>query len=206
MILPSSLRLGAIVIALMLGFALLRVAGSFTLGALHEARSAFDRGRHEALVSRPPRSLAVRADDYRRYPRADFGLIFDDSNGNRLDTFAGTYTKDLIALPDTTITMFLPAADLDSIYEAMIRIRFFDTAEPFPSLRVTNAIEPNTIQRLRARAGSVERELVWDSGTWAHGPITDDGKRLVELNRLIQRRIEAQPECQRLPRGVGGYL
>jgi hypothetical protein len=206
MSLPSSLRLGTLVMVLMLGFALLRVAGSLTLGALQAARVTFDRARHEALVARPPRPLTVRAEDYRRFPRAAFGLIYEDSNGNRLDTFAGTYTKDLIGHPDTTVAMVLPPADLDSIYEVMIRIRFFDPTELFPSLRVGSTIQPNTTHRLRARAGSIERELVWDTGTWVDGPTTDDGKRLLGALRLIWRRIKAHPVYQKLPKAFGGYF
>lgn len=198
--------MGALILALVLVVALLPAAGSFIAGVYQMGRGAIEGARHQALVARPPRLLPVRSEDFHRYPRSGFGLIYLDSNGNRLDTFAGTITKDLVNLTDTTIAVDLPPADLDSIHDAMIRIRFFDPDQLFPSLRLGSAIQPNTIHRLRARAGSAERELVWDSGTWVGGPTTDDGKRLLELFRLIWRRIEARPEYRTLPRPVGGYL
>jgi hypothetical protein len=202
----SFLRAGALTLGLALGGALLGIAGSFGFSAAYEIWARIEHARHDALVARPPRALAARHEDYGRYPRAGFGLVFWDSNGNRLDTFGGTCTKDLTAHPDTTIALVLSPVELDSIYQAMIDMRFFDPDQSFESIRTGMVdIEPNVTVHLRARAGAAERELVWDVGTMAHGPTTDDQKRLRRLAQLIWRRIESNSEYRRLPRPWGGY-
>ena len=70
--------------------------------------------------------------DRERYPRRGFGIVFESQWGFAVDTFAGRVTKDLVSIPDTTIDLRLSDAQLDTLYDAVLRMRLFDYPEPHP--------------------------------------------------------------------------
>ncbi len=198
-------RIALLALAIIACGALLRVIlyeGSRWVGA---GLARAERARLEALGRRPPKLLPVGAEDYRRYPRDGFGFVFENNVGDRIDTFAGTCRTELRTLPDTTIALRLTETDLDSIYEVMIRMHFFDPRQRFESVKVSNACSPPIVLHLFARAGTVTRELTWDvcclSSSYPNRP--DDQKRLIALTALIRRRIDGNSEYRKLPRPRG---
>ena len=68
----------------------------------------------------------------------DFNLIFRYGVGakNELNTFEGTYTRDMISDPSITVPLSLTEEEQDRIYKKMVEIDFFDYPEKF-SLTVT---------------------------------------------------------------------
>ena len=56
-----------------------------------------------------------------------FNIIFKYgiTAGNELDTFQGTYTRDMVADPPVTIELTLSGEEKDSIYQKMMEIDFF---------------------------------------------------------------------------------
>ena len=51
----------------------------------------------------------------RRQAPANFGFVLETGWGEKVDTFRGLVTKDLVADPDTTIALALSGAELDSV-------------------------------------------------------------------------------------------
>jgi hypothetical protein len=158
-----------------------------------------------AGARRPPRKLAIRSHDYQRYPREAFGFVLEDHWGNRVDTFAGTITRDLIADRDTTITMRLSNAEMDAIYEKAIEIRLFEFPGRLPD-RISGSMYPARRIRLVARAGDARQSLVWDTGGLVEGVPSDDWKRRRDLIRLIEGTVRAREEYRALPPPRGNRL
>ena len=166
------------------------------------ASSAFTRWRD----ARPPRPLPLRPGDRERYPRRGFGLVFESSWGERIDTFAGEATKDLCALPDTTIELRLSDAQLDTLYDAVICMRLFDYPEPHPPARGTGILCPSSKSRLVVRAGDATKVLTWESGDWPLLQVSDEWKRLRALTRTVSRMVASHPAYRALPPPSGSYL
>ena len=59
---------------------------------------------------------------------SSFNLIFKYGvrARNELNTFNGTYTKDMVMDPSITVNLSLSKEELDRIYQKMIKIDFFD--------------------------------------------------------------------------------
>ena len=65
--------------------------------------------------------------------QSNFNLIFQYGVGarNELNTFEGTYTKDMIMDPPITVNLTLSKEELDIIYQKMIEINFFGYPDEF---------------------------------------------------------------------------
>ena len=155
--------------------------------------------------SRPPRNLPLRAGDLERYPRRGFGMVFECEPDFRVDTFAGTASNPG-GSPDTTIRLRLSDAQLDTLYGAVIRMRFFDYPEPHPPIRRALGMVPSFRRRLLVRAGGATKTLAWETGVRPESPIPDAWKRVYALARLVARMVEADPAYRSLPSPRGGYM
>lgn len=149
-------------------------------------------------------ALGLGCDSW-RFPRSGFGFLLESGYGEKVDTFSGLVTKDMVGDPDTTIRLRLTEAELDTIYQAAIAIRLFDYPEPCPP-QVGNPWVPSTTMRLKIRAGWVTKEFSWETG---YGPAVgaeDEWRGLRQFVRLIERVVENRSEYRALPRAKGGYL
>ena len=65
--------------------------------------------------------------------QSGFNLIFRYGVGarNELNTFKGTYTRDMVQDPSITIPLSLTKDDLDKIYQKMVEIDFFSYPDEF---------------------------------------------------------------------------
>jgi hypothetical protein len=170
------------------------------VGWAHQPPPFVDHGvsDDEAFLKRPPQELPIRPIDYLRFPRVGFGFVLGDNTGFKIDTFRGTVTKDLVEDPDTTIALRLSPAEMDSIYQAMIAMRFFDL--PKPPLEFGGV--PFFITTFEAHAGLAVEHLEWS--TLGRRP-SDDWKRLDRLTRMIEAMVDRKPEWQALPKSRGAY-
>jgi len=146
----------------------------------------------------PVPSLPIRPEDRERFPRKGFGFVFETSRGERVDTFKGLVTKDLVCDPDTTIALMLTAAETDSIYQKMLEIRLLELLEPHSA-----ATQPDVTYHLSAQAGSTRRALEWRAGGLGGTP---DWRRLYQLIELIRKLVQARPEWRALPAARCGYM
>lgn len=143
--------------------------------------------------------------DSLRFPKWRFGFLLESGYGERVDTFSGLVTKDMVGDPDTTIRLQLSEAELDTIYEAAMAIRLFHYPEPCPA-QSGNPWVPSTTMRLKIRAGWATKEFSWDTG---YGPAVgaeDEWRGLRQFIRLIDRIVQSRDEYMALPRASGGYL
>ena len=122
---------------------------------------------------------------------------------NELNTFEGTYQKDLI-MDGTVVTEFsLTTAEQKSILAELQSNGFFelpDTVKAMPMI----AFEPNPgIQYLRAKHGEKDKTVSW----FYPLPQNDaNSERINSLTGFLIEVIESKPEYKALPPARGGYL
>lgn len=138
-----------------------------------------------------------------------FKLIFKYGVGakNVLDTFAGTYTKDMIIDPSITIPLALTEAEKTSIYQKMVEIDFFSYPDVFkvdvPPGGQATIVTPHTTYYFKVEYDSRVKELKWED------EIVNPDERATRLKTLInfiQKIIESRDEYKKLPEARGGYL
>lgn len=141
--------------------------------------------------------------------RSNFNLIFRYGVGanNELNTFRGTYTKDMILDPSITVGLSLSQEELYRIYQKMIEIDFFNYPENFsvfiPPGEGITMVTPYPTYYFKVEYNSKIKELSWGAEI-----VNEDEKadKLRELNELIIDIIESKEEYRRLPSPRGGYL
>ena len=144
-------------------------------------------------------------------PPAEAGFNFIFKYGvmarNELDTFKGTYTKDMVMDPPITVELSLSEEEMDGIYQKMIEIDFFAYADKF-SIHVP----PGGPIAIRTPYPSYYFKVEYDSGIkelwWEDEIVKEDEKadRLRELIELIRDIVESKKEYQELPEPRSGYL
>ena len=139
----------------------------------------------------------------------DFNLIFKYSVGakNELNTFKGTYTRDMILDPSITVKLSLSKEELDSIYQKMEAIEFFEYPDRFsvpipPDGRVV-MVTPYSSYYFKVIYDSKIKELWWEDEIKNDNIEAD---KLRELIKLIRDIIESKEEYKQLPPPRGGYL
>ena len=129
------------------------------------------------------------------------------SGGNTLDTFHGTYTKDMILDPAITIDMVLTAEEMDSIYQKMVEIDFFNYPDKFSVDVADNEtkteVTPYPTYFFKVEYSGKTKELLWHD-KYVNSDAQAD--KLKELINLIKSIIESKAEYQALPEPSGGYL
>jgi hypothetical protein len=139
-----------------------------------------------------------------RPPDFGFVLAYGVDAHNVIDTFAGTFTKDLVsglaryALAQATFT----PAELDTFYQRFAQIHI----ETYPELYgpVTNVFQtPYTTYYLRLRAAGREQIVRWAD---AHQSQEPEAVKLRQLLEDVQNAIQAKPAVKALPPAHGGYM
>jgi hypothetical protein len=147
--------------------------------------------------------------------------------GDGVDTFAGTVTKDLVPLPDTTAPLQLTADELESIRHKVVETRFFELPETL--VRGESSWEPGrggVLLQVYVRMGRKTRTVTlrgmterdiekldlerrgikfrdWsDQGT----PADQARRRLRALAEHIMAIVRARDEFRALPKAKGGYV
>ncbi len=135
--------------------------------------------------------------------RNPVNIIFKFGVGarNELNTFHGTYTKDLVIGGTVTARLILTTEELEKIEQKIIEVDFFNIPETFP-LKEQSPI-PDVNFYLMVNNGTATKEVSWsrnsemDSGTEA---------RLNQLAEFIYDIINEKPELKMLPPPNGAYL
>lgn len=125
---------------------------------------------------------------------------------NVLNTFEGTYTKDMIMDPPLTINMTLSGEELDAIYAKMLDIDFFNYPGEFrvpPRDGVSEIITPYSSYYFKVQYDSEVKELSWEDNNTIEN---EDAQKLRELISLIREIAETREEYIKLPPPRGGYL
>ncbi len=126
---------------------------------------------------------------------------------NTLDTFEGTFTKDMVTDPAITISFNLTAEEMDSIYQKMVEIDFFNYPDKFsitvPEGELKTEVTPYATYYFKVAYDGNIKELLWDD-KYTNSDAQAD--KLKELIHLIRDIIELKPEYQVLPEPTSGYL
>jgi hypothetical protein len=138
-----------------------------------------------------------------------FKLSYGSCGTDVIDTFTGTYTKDLIVSPAVTTTIALSKKDMSSIFDAMQRINIFAypseyTIDTNEASRV-GTIQPQTTYVFIVRNGVTKHSIRWVDNLIVD-PYPKEAAALHHVAQLIQEIISQQPEVQQLPIRGGGCL
>ncbi|MFC1949538.1 hypothetical protein ACFLW0_05140 [Chloroflexota bacterium] len=140
---------------------------------------------------------------------SNFNLIFryGVTARNELNTFEGTYTKDMIMDPSITVELSLTEEELDRIYQKMVEIDFFDYPDEFsvpiaPGGLVT-MVTPYSSYYFEVEYDSTVKELRWEDEIMNQN---EEADKLRELIRLIRDIIESKEEYKELPSPTSGYM
>ena len=141
--------------------------------------------------------------------QSDFNLIFKYGVGakNELNTFEGTYTRDMISDPSITVPLSLTEEEQDRIYKKMVEIDFFDYPEEF-SVSITAGERVGIVTPHSSYYFEVEYDSKIKTLWWEDNIINEDEKadKLRELIQLIKDIIESKDEYQKLPEPKSGYM
>lgn len=134
-----------------------------------------------------------------------FNLIF--RSGSQLNTFEGTYSRDMVVDPPVKIKMILSKDEKDKIYQKMQEIKFFDYPDKFsvtvPPGETISTVTPCPDYYLKVAIGSKVKELSWSDCMINKNEKAD---KLRELMKLIENTIESKAEYKALPTPRAGYL
>jgi hypothetical protein len=135
----------------------------------------------------------------------DFGFLaaFGVDGKMVLDTFAGTFHKDMVLPQNTTSTAGLSLTP-GQLQEAYSRLLALDVLS-YPADSIPNqngGVTPNEEYYLRLKAGGIEKEIRWNDTT-----LSDDhaAVALRDWFKWLQEEIYATPEYRALPDFRGGY-
>ena len=159
------------------------------------------------VMAIPFQSLEINSQvDTSSQTTASISLIYSygvDSK-NILDTFRGTFTKDMVVDPPITIWMSISSEEIQMIEAKLEEIGFFGPSykELLPSgLPIGQATPYSTYYLKVLYNGILVRELRWSDET-----IYSNGStKLYELCRLIKDIIVSKPDYKRLPQARAGY-
>lgn len=123
---------------------------------------------------------------------------------NELNTFNGTFTKDLVIDGTATTRLILSQEELNQIQSKLSDIGFYDFPNIFPS---TGVVTPRADYYLKVQNGSTVNEVTWYSDSFNDantGPQQVESD-LNQLYSLITGMIEGKLEYKLLPTANGAY-
>lgn len=130
----------------------------------------------------------------------NFNLIFRYGvrAKNQLNTFDGTFTKDMVTEPSITIKFRLTDNELAGIYQKINDLKLFDKDEEQSEGNMF--ITPCSSYYLKAQINSAQKELSWDN---CSKKISDKFQQFTDYLISI---IESKEEYKKLPKPKNGYI
>jgi len=135
---------------------------------------------------------------------SDFELLFKYGVGakNELDTFNGTYTKDMVIDPSITINLTLLVEEKWQIMNKMYSIDFFNLPNSFP-INPHMWKTPQTDYFLKVQNGTKTNEVYWNDNSILEDSVE---KNLNQLVIYLIEIIENKAVYKALPTPTAGYL
>jgi hypothetical protein len=139
----------------------------------------------------------------RQIPASNFGFTFEfgSCNVDVLDTFGGTFTRDMIVENDITVPLALTYAQMRTIYQMMVEIGLFDYPEvftiPTPENETIGTVTPAMEFRITVINGDLTKKLYWKDEII--DPTTPEADKLRTFFWLIIQMIQENPIYQELP-------
>jgi hypothetical protein len=142
-------------------------------------------------------NLVFQYDSSRNAINIDFK--FGVTARNELNTFDGTFTKDLILDGTIKTRLILSQQELAQIKTKLLDMGFFDYPPSFPSQGI---VSPRDDYLLKVQIGSAIKEVSWYSDSNLDSKTDAD---LNELHNLVTGIIIQKLEYKLLPAANGGY-
>jgi hypothetical protein len=120
---------------------------------------------------------------------------------NELDTFEGTFTKDLVMNGRATTRMVLSQEELKTIQTELTEIGFFSIPENFPS-NPSMTVDPQIDYCIIVQEANQTREVNWCNNSLMETNIENN---LMQMAAYLCDMIEQKPEYKALPPPNGGY-
>jgi len=139
----------------------------------------------------------------------EFSFVLEEAQGFRVDTRAGTVTKDMIADPDTTIRLRFSRGDLRAIQRAFRAVHLLDVPEPSPlypksSNGLIEVVQPSTAWTLDLDMDGQHRHWTWDTSRRVL-PATAQWDTLHAAVRTVRKMVEEYQDYRDLPSARGAY-
>ena len=142
---------------------------------------------------------------------SEFNLVFRYGHykaeaKNELNTFRGSFTRDMVMGSPITVKLCLTREDLDRIYLKMVEIDFFSYPDVFQiplSGDIKGGASHWDTYYLMVQNGTKVKTVRWDNRYFIS--VNEEHGNLMELASLIWEIIEAKPEYQRMPEPRAGY-
>jgi len=138
-----------------------------------------------------------------------FILKYGADAKNVLNTFDGTFTKDMIVDSSITTTLSLTPDELDSVKYEMGEIKIFDYPEKFTPREldypsdVMSTVDPHFTYYFKIQIGDQLKEILWNDINYSMAA------KAIKLRNLINhlvRMIHNKNEFKKLPPVRDGYL
>jgi hypothetical protein len=139
---------------------------------------------------------------------ADFAFTFEFSVCYRevLDTFDGTYTRQIAGEPDVHGPMVLNAEQMQAVYDKLVAIDFWSYPAEYrvPAAEVVAVVSPYYRYALTVRNDGTTHAVAWTDDIVDPAPL--EAVRLRELFTSLVRMVKATPEFQALPSASIGCI
>lgn len=141
--------------------------------------------------------------------QSDFNFIFKYgvTGITALDTYQGTFTKDMVLDPAITIELTLSQPEMDSVYQKMVEIDFWKYPDEFsvsvPEGERKAEVTPYSTYFFQVTYAGKTKELLWHDKIMNPDAKADKLKGLINL---IINIIESKEEYKKLPAQHGGYI
>ncbi len=132
-----------------------------------------------------------------------FNIVFRYGVGakNELNTFNGSFTKDLVSNGTVTTPLTLSEEELKGLQQKIVEVGLFSYPDSFP-LHPNRLVSPQSDCYIKVQSGSTIKEVAWNSNSLIESNIQES---LDGLKDYITTLIEQKPEYQALPTPTGGY-
>lgn len=154
-------------------------------------------------LKKPTTPLPARPDESHFNFIFRFGIL----GRNKLNTFKGTYTADMVIDPFITISLPLSNEEMERVYQKMIEINFFDYPDKF-SISIPPGARSGRVMSHESYYFKVEHNSKIKELSWEDEIIYKDerAEKLRELIKLITDIIRSKEEFKKLLEPRAGYI
>ena len=135
----------------------------------------------------------------------NFCLNFNTYGKEQIDTYKGTFTKDLVLDGTKTIDFDIPHSIKKDIYNMMLEINITS----FPdSLKVDGMfVTPSCNYNLTTTINGEDKSIIWEDGfpTSMTESLPKENYKFLELVKFISDYIYSTDEYKNMPKTNGGY-
>ena len=141
-----------------------------------------------------------------KYPETNFAFRFEfgSCDNDVLDTFTGTFTKDMIVEPAITIPFELSEEQMTAIYQKMGQIDFFDYPAVFTIPKPEGMQSPAMQYYIEVRNGNLTKTVRWDGEFFSKSD--REANNLENLFYMIMKMIWEHPDYRQLPKPKAGCV